>query len=50
MVLDLYRTEFIFLARSRFPTEDEQESEYRAELETYSPMPVRDEDTRYWWR
>ncbi len=36
----LYRTEFIFLARSRFPTEDEQESEYRAELETYAPMPV----------
>ncbi|HAN80354.1 MAG TPA: phosphoenolpyruvate-protein phosphotransferase PtsP, partial [Gammaproteobacteria bacterium] len=36
----LYRTEFIFLARSRFPTEDEQESEYRAELETYAPMSV----------
>ena len=36
----LYRTEFIFLARSRFPTEDEQESEYRAELETYAPMPM----------
>jgi phosphotransferase system enzyme I (PtsP) len=36
----LYRTEFIFLARSRFPSEDEQESEYRAELETYAPMPV----------
>ena len=36
----LYRTEFIFLARSRFPTEDEQESEYRTELETYAPMPV----------
>jgi phosphotransferase system enzyme I (PtsP) len=36
----LYRTEFIFLARSRFPTEDEQESEYRAELATYSPAPV----------
>ncbi|MBU25972.1 MAG: phosphoenolpyruvate--protein phosphotransferase [Gammaproteobacteria bacterium] len=36
----LYRTEFIFLARPRFPTEDEQESEYRAELETYAPMPV----------
>src|SRR5210317_2099948 len=36
----LYRTEFIFLARSRFPTEDEQESEYRTELATYAPMPV----------
>ena len=24
----------------RFPTEDEQESEYRTELETYAPMPV----------
>ena len=36
----LYRTEFIFLARSRFPTEDEQESEYRAELATYFPAPV----------
>jgi phosphotransferase system enzyme I (PtsP) len=36
----LYRTEFIFLARSRFPSEDEQESEYRAELDTYAPMPV----------
>lgn len=36
----LYRTEFIFLSRSRFPTEDEQEGEYRAELQSYSPMPV----------
>ena len=36
----LYRTEFIFLARSRFPTEDEQMSEYRSELEMYAPMPV----------
>ena len=36
----LYRTEFIFLARPRFPTEDEQEGEYRSELEMYAPMPV----------
>ena len=36
----LYRTEFAFLSRSRFPTEDEQEIEYREELATYSPMPV----------
>jgi phosphotransferase system enzyme I (PtsP) len=36
----LYRTEFIFLARARFPTEDEQENEYRTELEAHSPMPV----------
>jgi len=36
----LYRTEFVFLSRARFPTEDEQLAEYRAELETYAPMPV----------
>ncbi len=36
----LYRTEFVFLTRARFPTEDEQMIEYRAELESYAPMPV----------
>ncbi len=36
----LYRTEFVFLSRSRFPTEEEQVLEYRNELQTYAPMPV----------
>lgn len=36
----LYRTEFAFLSRSRFPTEDEQLVEYRSELSTYAPNPV----------
>ncbi len=36
----LYRTEFVFLSRSRFPTEDEQMAEYQSELSTYAPNPV----------
>lgn len=36
----LYRTEFVFLSRSRFPSEDEQEVEYRKELSRYAPNPV----------
>ena len=36
----LYRTEFAFLSRSRFPNEEEQCSEYRDELLAYTPMPV----------
>jgi phosphotransferase system enzyme I (PtsP) len=36
----LYRTEFAFLSRPRFPNEEEQCSEYRDELLTYAPMPV----------
>jgi phosphotransferase system, enzyme I, PtsP len=36
----LYRTEFAFLSRSRFPTEDEQRAIYQDELDQYSPNPV----------
>lgn len=36
----LYRTEFAFLARGRFPTEDEQRVIYQDELDQYSPSPV----------
>ena len=36
----LYRTEFAFLSRPRFPNEEEQCSEYRDELLAYAPMPV----------
>ena len=36
----LYRTEFPFIMRSRFPTEQEQVELYRKVLETYAPRPV----------
>jgi Signal transduction protein containing GAF and PtsI domains len=36
----VYRTEFAFLSRPRFPNEEEQCSEYRDELLAYAPMPV----------
>lgn len=36
----LYRTEVLFMVRDRFPTEAEQESIYRQQLEGFSPAPV----------
>lgn len=36
----LYRTEFPFMVRDRFPGEDEQFRIYRKVLETYAPLPV----------
>jgi len=36
----LYRTEFPFMVRDRFPVEDEQFRIYRKVLETYAPLPV----------
>ena len=36
----LYRTEFPFMVRDRFPGEDEQFRIYRRVLETYAPLPV----------
>jgi len=36
----LYRTEFPFMVRDRFPGEDEQYHIYRNVLETYAPLPV----------
>ena len=36
----LYRTEFPFIARERFPTEDEQYTVYRQALEAFHPGPV----------
>jgi len=36
----LYRTEFPFMIRDRFPGEDEQYHIYRKVLETYAPLPV----------
>ena len=36
----LYRTELAFMARDRFPTEDEQRTMYRQLLNTFSPKPV----------
>ncbi len=36
----LYRTEFPFMARERFPGEDEQRLIYRVVLDTFSPSPV----------
>ncbi len=36
----LYRTEFPFMARERFPGEDEQRLIYRVVLDTFSPRPV----------
>ena len=36
----LYRTEIPFMARDRFPTEEEQRAMYREHLEAFSPRPV----------
>ena len=36
----LYRTEFPFIVRERFPTEDEQYAVYRQALEAFHPGPV----------
>jgi phosphotransferase system enzyme I (PtsP) len=38
--IGLYRTEFPFLVRERFPTEDEQFEIYRQVLEAVTPRPV----------
>lgn len=38
--IGLYRTEFPFLIRDRFPSEDEQRKIYQQVLETFSPRPV----------
>ncbi len=38
--IGLYRTEFPFMARDSFPTEDEQERIYRKVVESFSPKPV----------
>ena len=36
----LYRTEIPFMARERFPTEEEQQVIYRKQLEAFAPLPV----------
>ena len=36
----LYRTEVPFMMKERFPSETEQESIYRQQLETFAPQPV----------
>jgi len=38
--IGLYRTEFPFMVRDRFPSEDEQCKIYRQVLEAFSPKPV----------
>ena len=38
--IGLYRTEFPFMARDRFPGEEEQRRVYREVLETFAPRPV----------
>ncbi|NVK41141.1 MAG: phosphoenolpyruvate--protein phosphotransferase [Oceanospirillaceae bacterium] len=38
--IGLYRTEFPFMVRDSFPTEEEQYSLYRQVLETFHPRPV----------
>ncbi|MGD8796371.1 MAG: phosphoenolpyruvate-utilizing N-terminal domain-containing protein, partial [Thiohalophilus sp.] len=38
--IGLYRTEFPFMIRQRFPGEDEQRANYRQVLETFNPRPV----------
>lgn len=38
--IGLYRTEFPFMARERFPSEEEQRAIYRQVLEGFSPRPV----------
>jgi phosphotransferase system enzyme I (PtsP) len=36
----LYRTEYPFMIRNRFPSEEEQRQIYRQVLEAYAPLPV----------
>lgn len=36
----LYRTEFLYMNRSEFPTEDEQYESYKAVLESMNPKPI----------
>lgn len=36
----LYRTEIPFMARDRFPSEEEQQDTYRKQLEIFAPLPV----------
>lgn len=38
--IGLYRTEFPFMARQKFPSEEEQRSIYRQVLESFHPRPV----------
>lgn len=38
--IGLYRTEFPFMARDRFPTEEEQRRVYRQVIEAFEPRPV----------
>ncbi len=38
--IGLYRTEFPFMIRQRFPGEDEQRANYRQVLEAFAPRPV----------
>lgn len=38
--IGLYRTEFPFMIRDRFPSEDEQQAIYRQVLEAFAPRPV----------
>ncbi|MBK9131683.1 MAG: phosphoenolpyruvate--protein phosphotransferase [Gammaproteobacteria bacterium] len=38
--IGLYRTEFPFMIRNRFPSEEEQRQIYRQVLEAYAPLPV----------
>lgn len=38
--IGLYRTEFPFMIRQRFPSEDEQRNIYREALEAFVPLPV----------
>lgn len=38
--IGLYRTEFPFMIRERFPSEDEQQAIYRQILEAFAPRPV----------
>lgn len=38
--IGLYRTEFPFMIRQRFPSEDEQRNIYREALEAFAPLPV----------
>ena len=38
--IGLYRTEFPFLVRERFPTEEEQRRTYRKILKSFAPKPV----------
>ena len=38
--IGLYRTEFPFMSRERFPGEEEQAEIYRAVLESFAPRPV----------